>query len=243
MVTVILTRESPDNHRIAAHLPPALQVVDYPCVGTRLRTPTEEDLRSWLEPRPAYLAVTSRRGVEALAPCAAFLAAARVPVAAVGDSTAAAVRRLWGVEPALIPPEPSGHALGAAFARTLPRGSRVLYLRGDLSTGGLAAALRDTGLDLDERVVYENVDPEPRPLVLAGPAVAAFASPSAVARFLRANPDAAGRVSAVAVGPSTAKALLAAGFHRVEQAEGTDPAATAARIVALTGGGDGLQPF
>ena len=57
--TVILTRESPDNRRIAAHLSGDLTILDYPCVATRLLTPSAKELNAWLSPLPDALIVTS----------------------------------------------------------------------------------------------------------------------------------------------------------------------------------------
>ncbi len=234
--TVILTRESPDNLRIAAHLPVGQQILDYPCVGTRLLTPSPKTLDAWLSPSPDALVVTSRRSVEALATHGAVLRRLDPPVAVVGAATARAVVAGWGITPTWLPPEPTGSSLAAVLLDRLPRGGRVLYLRGDLSTGELAAALLAAGLDCDERVVYENTTPEIPPLDLTGLAIAAFASPSAVARFQEHNPDIAPRVVAVAAGPTTEAALQKGRFAMVRRADGPGPEAMARCILDIIGG-------
>jgi len=235
---VILTRETPDNQRIAAHLPPDLRVVDYPCVETHLLPPTSKDLAVWLDPIPAAVAVTSRRAVEALAGHGATLRHRDPPVGAIGAATSRAVEVHWGLTPTWLPPEPTGRSLGRVLADALQPGSRVLYLRGNLSTGELAEALGSAGLLIEEHVVYENTSPKPPPLHLTGLAVAAFASPSAVVRFLTTNPDIAPRIVAVAAGPTTAEALRNSRFPMVREATGPGPAEMAQCILDVTGGRD-----
>lgn len=236
MDTVILTRETRDNRRIAAHLPPDLRVVDYPCVETHLLPPTPKNLAGWLNPLPAAVAVTSRRAVEALAGHGATLRRLDPSVGAIGAATSRAVEVHWGLTPTWLPPEPTGRSLGRVLADALPPGSRVLYLRGNLSTGELAEALAAAGLLIEEQVVYENTSPEPPRLQLTGLAIAAFASPSAVARFLMTNPDIAPRIIAVAAGPTTAEALRNSRFPLVREAKGPGPAEMAQCILDVTGG-------
>ena len=234
--TVILTRESPDNLRIARYLPPGHRVIDYPCVATRLLPPTEKELSSWLSPLPAAVAVTSRRAAEALEGHAALLRHLDPAVAVVGAATSRAVELRWGITPTWLPPEPTGLSLGGVLADVLPRGSLVLYLRGDLSTGELSAALLDGGIRCDERIVYENNAPVIPPLDFTGLAIAAFASPSAVARFQKVNPGIAPRIIAVAAGPTTEAALQRDRFAMVRQADGPGPEAMARCILDIIGG-------
>jgi len=236
--TVILTRESPDNRRIAAHLPPGLVVHDYPCVATRLITPEEKTLDSWLAPVPDALVITSKRAVEALAPCASLLRRVDPPVAVVGAATARAVEAGWGITPTWLPSEPTGLALASVLTEALPRGAHVLYLRGNLSTGELADALLDGDLRCEERVVYENAAPAIPPVAFSGLAVAAFASPSAAARFQENNPDIAPRIVAVAAGPTTEAALQRGRFAMVRRAAGPGPEAMARCILDVIGGRD-----
>ncbi len=234
--TVILTRETPDNRRIAAHLPDGVPVLDYPCVGTRLLTPAPRALREWLAPAPDALVVTSRRAVEALLPHAALLRELDPPVAVVGNATARAVEAGWGIIPTWLPSEPTGRALGAVLTDALPRGARVLYLRGDLSTGELAEALLSGGLRCDAQIIYENTTPIVPPLDFDGLAVAAFASPSAVERFQQNNPGIAPRIVAVAAGPTTEVALKRGRFALVRRADGPGPKAMARCILDVMGG-------
>ncbi len=236
--TVILTREAPDNQRIAAHLPPGPTIIDYPCVGTRLMIPTAKVLDGWLTPDPGALVVTSRRAVEALAPHAATLRRLDPPVAVVGAATARAVEAGWGITPTWLPDEPTGRALGARLVEALPRGTRVVYLRGDLSTGELAEVLLAGGLLCDDRIVYENTTPSIPPLDFSGLAIAAFSSPSAVARFQQHNPDIAPRIVAVAAGPTTEAALQRGRFAMVRRADGPGPEAMARCIQDVMGGPD-----
>ncbi|MFH1532139.1 MAG: uroporphyrinogen-III synthase [Pseudomonadota bacterium] len=234
--TVILTRESQDNRRIAAYLPDGPLVLDYPCVGTRLITPSEKALGAWLTPIPDAMVVTSRRAVEALSVHAAALRRWDPPVAVVGAATLRAVEAGWGITPTWLASEPTGFSLGALLVDALPRGARVLYLRGDLSTGELAKILVAGGLRCDEHVVYENTAPEIQPLDFTGLAVAAFTSPSAVTRFQERNPDIAPRIVAVAAGPTTEAALQQGRFAMVRRADGPGPEAMARCILDMMGG-------
>lgn len=236
--TLILTREPADNQRIAAHLPPGPLIIDYPCVGTRLLTPTAKVLGRWLTPIPDALVLTSRRAVEALSPHAATLRKLDPAVAVVGAATARAVEAGWGITPTWLPEEPTGRALGATLVDSLPRGARVVYLRGDLSTGELAEALLAGGLRCDACVVYENTAPAIPPLDFEGLAIAAFSSPSAVARFQEHNPGVAPRIVAVAAGPTTEAALQRGRFAMVRRADGPGPEAMARCIQEVMGGTD-----
>ena len=236
MDTVILTRESSDNRRLAVLLPEGQQVIDYPCVGTRLLTPSIKSLNTWLSPTPDAVVVTSRRAVEALAPHAPILRRLDPPVAVVGAATSRSVVAGWGITPTWLPPEPTGRSLGAMLIDRLPGRARVLYLRGDLSTGELATALLNAGLTCDEQVVYENTVPMIAPLDFDGLAVAAFSSPSAVARFQEHNPGIAPRIVAVAAGPTTETALQKGRFAMVRRASGPSPKAMARCIVDIMGG-------
>jgi len=220
--TVILTRESRDNQRLADRLRGlGAAVIDAPCIGIRLLPVSADDAAAVLL-GAAALALTSRRAAEALAPAAAAVRESAVPLAAVGRSTADATRTLLGLEPRWTTDEATGEALARDLVATLPPAAEVVHARGDRTTGTLAQGLREGGLRLREWHVYAHEAVTPPALALTGPAVAVFSSPSAAEGFLRANPSPAGLV-ALAGGPTTAAALRRLGVSRVEVAEGPAP--------------------
>jgi len=145
-------------------------------------------------------------------------------VAAVGAATAGALARV-GVAVALVPERADAEGLLAALAAS-PRGvagRRVLFPRGDLARGTLAAGLRARGADVDDPIAYrtlpvaaEEVEPAVRERVARGEIDAAtFASPSSLRHLARAlggtlAPLAGARV--VCVGGTTAAAARELGI-------------------------------
>lgn len=199
---VILTREQADNAELKGLLEAAgLAVVEVPCVGTRL-LPFE-----FPENGPfAAVAVTSRRAVAATADHDWSLYPGIV--AAVGSATATAVAAVWRRDADILGAKGTGDALAEELDARLPRGSRVLYLRGDKTTGGLQRGLDAAGHTVVEVVVYENVAPDVPTLEgTHSGALAVFASPSAAHRFFEANDHLRSTIDNVAIGPTTARAL------------------------------------
>lgn len=147
-----------------------------------------------------------------------------VRTAAVGHATAAVLRRhAWPVD--LVPPEPSAAGLVAAFAAAgWAQGARVLYPASSRALPTLASGLTQLGADVTTVEAYRTasgsaLDVEECRSWIARKGVGAvtFASPSAVtelesalgqedfARLLAAAP-------AVAIGPTTARALTERGY-------------------------------
>jgi uroporphyrinogen-III synthase len=146
----------------------------------------------------------------------------RLPAAAVGKATAAALKGC-GLEATVNPGEFTGASLAQALGRPLS-GKRVLIPQGNIARGTLSASLRENGAVVDTVTVYVTSKPEGTMRenfvrrVLSGEFdVVTFASPSAVANFGSLFP--AGELSAVAdhariavIGPTTEEAVRELGL-------------------------------
>ena len=170
-----------------------------------------------------WIVFTSRHGVAAVT---GRLSAppAGVRVAAVGRATAAVLKQHgWTVN--LIPAEPNAAGLVAAFAASSPaQGLRVLYPASSRALPTLALGLSQLGANVTTVEAYRTVsgttlDVEDCRACIARDAVGAvtFASPSAVAELENAlgKEDLArllSRAPAVALGPTTARALTERGY-------------------------------
>ncbi len=161
----------------------------------------------------AWLVLTSRAGVEALA---AGMPArdVRARIAAVGEGTAEALRR-WGCEPDLVPRTFTTEALG----RAMPRGSgRVLLARADIAPAELEDALAAKGWSATRVDAYRTRFPRSLPegarkALRAGRVDAVtFTSASTVRGFVRALGAVRGNPKVVCIGPVTAREARAHGF-------------------------------
>jgi uroporphyrinogen III methyltransferase/synthase len=138
---------------------------------------------------------------------------ARVPVAAIGPATAAALARR-GIVPALVPPQFVAEAVVAALAaRGELRGRRVLLPRAREARDALPAGLRAHGAAVDVIPVYETLAETGVAQGLAAEILAGridavtFTSSSTVRRFVElVGREAAtsGRFAAAVIGPVTA---------------------------------------
>lgn len=173
-------------------------------------------IREAADGRFAWVAFTSASGVRAWTERAGALDAGspRASVAAVGDSTAAALRRA-GIAPDLQPATFTTAALGQAF----PDGSgSVLLPRADLATEELEDALRRKGwtpvrVDAYKVSLADSIPAEVRRALDEGRVdVITFTSPSTVEGFTRLMrvPE---RPAIVCIGPVTADAARRAGFR------------------------------
>lgn len=170
-----------------------------------------------------WIVFTSRHGAAAVT--------ARLPAppqglrtAAVGRATAAVLKqRGWPVD--LIPGEPSAGGLVAAFAASgAARGARVLYPASSRALPTLAAGLRQLGAQITTVEAYRllsgtalDVDECRGWIARQGVGAVTFASPSAVVELESAlgKEDFArllGTAPAVAIGPTTARALTERGY-------------------------------
>jgi uroporphyrinogen-III synthase len=151
--------------------------------------------------------------------------------AVVGSASARELAR-HGVDADFIPSRQDGATLG----RELPdvTGRRVLLPRTDAAAAELPRILRRRGAQVTELVVYRtHTGPESSRLRLKaalarGVAVAVFASPSAVAGFIRLAGSPA--VPAVVIGSSTEREARRYKFRVVSKAASPEPAALAAAV-------------
>jgi uroporphyrinogen-III synthase len=194
-----------------------------------------------------WIVFTSRYGVAAVT--------ARLPqpprgarTAAVGRATAAVLKQHgWPVD--LVPAEASAAGLVAAFAASgAARGARVLYPASSRALPTLATGLRQLGAEVTMVEAYRTVagaalDVEDCRAWIArrGVGAVAFASPSAVielesalgqedfASLLRSAP-------AVAIGPTTARALIERGYSATLAESASLRALARASLHALSAG-------
>ena len=170
-----------------------------------------------------WLVFTSRHGVAAVTARLAALPA-QVRVAAVGRGTAAVLEQHgWRVD--LLAAEPGAAGLLAAFAAGgVARGARILHPASSRALPTLAAGLTQLGAEVTTVEAYRAVsgaalDVEDCRSWIAREGVGAvtFASPSAVIELESALGKEAfarllGAAPAVAIGPTTARALTDRGY-------------------------------
>lgn len=204
----------------------------YPCLAIQsLATTAELDdaLQDLLGGAYAWLVLTSANTVRILAQRLTVLGLAaaqpaRVRVATVGTTTAAAVRKTLGWTVALTPAEEVAEGLADELARYIRPGERVLLPQAALARDALETRLRATGAAVTRLVVYETVRGTggvPLPELLAAGRVDAVTLTSGSAfRYLcerlhleGGDPAALHQVCLACIGPITAEAVRAAGFH------------------------------
>ena len=185
-----------------------------------------------------WIVVTSGQGVKALTLKLATretAAPAGARWAAVGPATARALQGT-GVRVELVADDPRGEGLAAQLAPRLSARDRVLVVRPEGAAHALlAAALRASGARVDEAPLYRTIaSPDAARLahdVVTGRfAAVVWTAPSALHVWLEAAPDArrlkdtlAG-LRRIAIGPTTARALVAEGLPPDEVAEAPEEA-------------------
>lgn len=234
---VILTRAAADNvvlaEALAGH---GVDVVQIPCLATRVRPVKLSEVGGTGLNRFAAVAFTSRRAVDAVAHGVGEWQAYGGLLAAVGQGTAQTIADILGREPEVVSEVGTGESLAALLAARLPTGAAVLHLRGDKTTGTLQRGLSAAGLALHEEVVYENVSPAIKRLEwVPDGTLAVFASPSAARRFFAANEHLAGVVRPVAIGPTTQAALRSLGTREPALAPRPEVEALVECILKITG--------
>lgn len=186
-----------------------------------------------------WVVVTSRRGVEALLAAGAEVPE-RVRWAAVGDSTAEALRKR-GVEPRCVPDAATSAAIPEAMARLGSlKGARVLLARADAADDALPQRLAEMGADVDDVVAYRTSTAPPssrRSLAsaLEDPQLEAviFASGSAVRGLVDLSGEGAGalrRLKVITIGPKTSAAARDHGFVVTRESGTRDSAGLAAAL-------------
>lgn len=187
-----------------------------------------------------WLVFTSAVAVHAIAERRST-APRRPKIAAVGRATAAAVKSAgWHVE--LLPRRASAAAL-ADLIVSATTASRILFPASASALPTLAERLRQAGHQVDQVCCYEVRAPSRPPWTASIPPVDAvtFASPSAVTGVRNALgtatwPALMSKAKAVAIGPTTAEALRAAGVEPACVARSSTMAGLAAAVVETVGG-------
>lgn len=196
----------------------------------------------------AWVAITSGNGVRFLAEAAeragTSIGGATPRFACVGAGTARVLVSITGRAADLVAEDGTGRSLALALLSRLGAGERALVVRPETSAGGLERTLREGGADFDEVAVYRTL-PAPWVGELAESVarghfdVVVFTAPSALRSILDASGAAGDRVASalaraarVAIGPTTAEALVEASFLPDAVAGRPDEEAVAAAIVA-----------
>jgi uroporphyrinogen-III synthase len=214
---------------------PAIEIV--PPADTAV---LDESLRALC--RFQWLVFTSANAVEAVA---ARLRALGLPgrlasqgseLASVGPATTAALRQAFPDDRVRIEPARDfrGVVLASEIARQSRPGARALLPCSSRAREELPTELRALGIEVLTAVAYETVEPPdlgPRVTrcVEEGFDLVLFASPSAAEAFARAAGERGRGLPAVAIGPTTAEAVRAAGLSL----RGTAERSTAEGLVAV----------
>jgi uroporphyrinogen III methyltransferase / synthase len=226
-IRVLVTRPKEDAGTLQATLQSlGAQVISLPTISIRPTTDSER-VGSVLDRLVIFdwVVFTSRNAVRVVftrLEAHDGSALRTVKVAAVGPATADELRT-WNVTPDCVPAEASGQALAAALAEVGISGASVLLPLGDLAGEQLRHDLESAGAHVTAVQVYETASAQPTDTaaleaLLAGTIdVVALASPSAFRNLANLPADGIGdalqRAQLVAIGPTTAAAIRAAGFE------------------------------
>lgn len=211
---------------------PAIAIAAAPAGRGLERARTELGVYDWV-------VVTSRRGVEALL-AGGPKAAAHTRWAAVGNSTAEALRRR-GIEVACIPAAATAAAIPAAMAEQGSlEGKRVLLARADAADPALPRRLAEMGAKVADVVAYRtSTAPSGSRRALASALedpqleVLVFASGSAVKGLVElagGGADALRRLKVITIGPKTTDAARHHGFVVTRESDTRDSAGMAAAL-------------
>jgi hydroxymethylbilane synthase len=222
-----------------------LDAVLIPMIAIELEPPRGDlDAAAGLLHTYTWVVITSANGARAILKAAErILTELGAPSWAAVGSVTRRVLEHEGIEVAFQPSESS--AVGMAAGLPIRPGDQVLVIRGDLADGGLAAALRARGAEVDDVVAYRTVEaPESSRRLLrevmaeGAPAALVFTSGSTVRGLVavgRSESIDVTSIPAVCIGPQTAGEARAAGLRVVAVSPTPDAAtvaATTARAVA-----------
>lgn len=218
--TVLITRPAEDAAEWAEPITAqGGRPVVFPCLVTEpLATPETVEALARALTGAQFLAFTSRRGVEAGAALLREPLPDDIHIAAVGPTTAAAARRLFGrVE--LVAAEETGQGLGQAllrkYAAALYEQPKVAIAAAERGMSSIEEILIPAGIEVARVAVYRTSPSPPQtpPVDLAGLGIDTIllASPSAVTGLMhRAVVPPSAFV--VTIGPTTSAAARAAGL-------------------------------
>lgn len=249
---VVVTRAASQAAPLSQHLRHlGATVVEVPAIAVQ-PVATLEEIRAAaarLRARhpPRWIAVTSANTVDRLAELVLPDELGGVRAAAVGESTARALRGI-GVNVELIAPGAGAAVLAARLLHAGAGGGSVWVPQAEAARGELVERLRGGGADVEVTVCYRTV----RVPGLAGALAAALArgvdavtllSPSAGEAVLAAAGGAGlGGIPVVCGGETTAAALRARGVEPVVAGH-SDPEAIAAALIAALGERGGRSPL
>jgi uroporphyrinogen-III synthase len=229
---VLITRRWPD---LAAGLAAAgLTSVEIPTI--EVRPPVDErpfERALGVLSQYEWIVFTSQNAVEAVRSRMSALGLpmpAGLSAASVGPLTSAAILAAWPDLRLAVQPRDDfrGASLVEAFAGQELAGRRVLLPVSDRAAETVETGLAARGATIDRVVAYETgAAPGTRDLLLdelgRGVDAVAFASPSAVEAYAAAVGAAGAVVPAVAIGPTTAAAVEAAGLRLLGVAQAPTP--------------------
>ena len=183
---VVLTRATEDNQAMRdALISRGVAIREIPCLEIRPRPGA-------CVPEGPFQAVafTSRWGVR-LAARQGLMAALLPPggktlAAAVGSATAQELASS-GIRPDLVAEPPDGACLARLLQAALPRGGRIVMVRGNLRASLLDETLARAGYEVLPLSIYDNVEPDIPALAPFAVAAVFVASPSAAQRLLAHN--------------------------------------------------------
>jgi uroporphyrinogen III methyltransferase/synthase len=176
----------------------------------------------------SWIALTSANGVRGLFRAlnrSAHVLPLNVKIATVGNATAEVVHELFSRKPDVVSEIADGTHLAQTLSKSLPAGTDILYPCPGGHDTDFATIARQEGLNIDCLPVYKTVLVEAYALreqlvSAAGFSAAVFYAPSAVRAFHNAFP-APWNFTAIAIGPSTRKALAESGQINLIQSEDT----------------------
>ena len=182
-----------------------------------------------------WLILTSANAVRAIVERAAELELrleppASLKIAAIGDATAAAARKV-GLAVTLVPESYVAESLSNGLT-SLVSGRRLLLARAAIARDVIPAVLRQVGAEVDVADAYRNVMPEGAPEQLrralaAGINAVTFTSSSSATHLAEAARAAGIKfpfagVSAVSIGPITSQTLRELGWEPAAEASVSD---------------------
>lgn len=168
----------------------------------------------------------------------------KVPVAAVGEGTADAIRSV-GVEPALIAKGPGAKQLASELAEQGIEGKHLVCVLSNIARSELIDELAPTGANVSVLTGYTNtpvaeIDADLRERIAGGEMEAVtFASPSSVAAFVEmigADLPALSGAAMIAIGPTTVHAMREQGLPVHASAETSTVAGFVATLAGYFGG-------
>lgn len=186
-----------------------------------------------------WLVLTSKHAVPAIT-----WQEVNVPVAAVGEGTADAIRAI-GVEPSLIAKGPGAKQLASELADQGIDSKNVVCVLSDIARSELTDELAPTGANISVLTGYTNtpmtdIDSDLRDRIAGGEMEAVtFASPSSVSAFVEMigiNLPALSGAAMMAIGPTTADAMRDHGLPVHAEAEKSTVAGFVETIARYFGG-------